>query len=109
MVSTTPPSTRSAAPVVAEAWGEATKTTMFATSSGVAARRMIELGRLLLDERHGCFLDRLAGPLRGVLQHRLDTRTASGRAGPHFTVTPVPAARLARRRETARLAVLVTP
>jgi hypothetical protein len=32
--------------VVAKAWGEATSTTMFATSSIVAARWMIELGDL---------------------------------------------------------------
>jgi hypothetical protein len=35
-----------AAPVLAEAWREATSTTRFATPSSVAMGRMIELGRL---------------------------------------------------------------
>ncbi len=38
MVSTTPPSARMAAPVVAEARGEARNTTILATSSGVVVR-----------------------------------------------------------------------
>ena len=45
MVSTTPPSTRSDAPVVAEACAEHVYTTMFATSSVLAMRWMIELER----------------------------------------------------------------
>ena len=47
MLSTTPPSTRNAAPVVAEDSGEAMYATRFATSSTFAARWMIEVGRAL--------------------------------------------------------------
>ena len=41
---TTPPSTRSAAPLVAEAWVEQAYTTMLATSSTVASRRAASWG-----------------------------------------------------------------
>ena len=49
-LSTTPPSTRNAAPVVADDNGEARYATRLATSSTSATRWMIEVGRALLQD-----------------------------------------------------------
>lgn len=82
MKRTTLPSARSAARVVAEAWGEQTWITMLATSSGVASRYF------------------RFGKIGGILWPN-DRRST-------FTITPVPAKLSAKPRATANCAVLVT-
>jgi hypothetical protein len=51
---------------------------------------------MLLDERRRCLLDGLAGSLRGILQHGLDALGQRRPGQDRVTMTPVPAARVAR-------------
>src|SRR6266446_4789146 len=98
---TTPPSTRNAAPLVAEDRGLATNTTSAATSSVVAKRCNSELARTV--RKNSCstsagvvFLD--------LAITAMNFSTPSERVGPastELTVTPVPAVDSASPRASA--------
>src|SRR5258708_26381592 len=104
---TTPPSTRRAAPLVAEDSGLQTYTTRFATSSVVAKRLSSEVGRMLVKNSFSNSANGLP-PLNWLT----NSSTPSDCVGPGstaFTVTAVPPQVSARPRETASCAVLVMP
>ena len=106
---TTPPSARSAAPLIADANGLATNATTDATSSGVAKRRRIELGRAF--SKNSFSTSSRATPF-SVARRRTNSATPSDSVGPGstaFTVTAVPAVVSARPRDMASWAVLVMP
>ncbi|XQU70825.1 hypothetical protein OJJOAM_003614 [Cupriavidus sp. H18C1] len=109
MVSTTPPSTRNAAPVVADACGEQTYTTMCATSSTVAARWRIELGRCALT--NWAAASSIDSPALSASSRSISRRPSDsvGPGNTALTVTPVPLSRLARPRDTASCAVFEKP
>src|ERR1044071_2075121 len=106
---TTPPSTRTDAPVVADACSEERYTTMFATSSLVANRLSSDDGRIVRKKSFSICSKFLPDCLPTC---STNFSTPSDRVGPGntaFTVTPVPATVSARPRETASCAVLVIP
>src|ERR1700686_2399152 len=106
-VRTTPPSTRNAAPFVAEARGLHTYATRLATSSVVANRLSREVGRTISKNS---FSNSANG--RPPLNLATNSSTPADRVGPGntaFTVTPVPAQVSAIPRDTASCAVLVIP
>ena len=82
---------------------------MLATSSALAGRRMMELGRWAVTKAAATSSsDR---PVDAISFFSISA-TPSDRVGPgrmELTVTPVPAARFARPREMASMAVLVMP
>jgi hypothetical protein len=80
MVSTTPPSSSSAAPVVAGTCGEATSTIILAPSPTVAGRWMIELGRAPSRRRRQLARDLgSAAPRGGSTERLLRHRRLPGR------------------------------
>src|SRR5665213_3923410 len=109
MVSITPPSTRNAAPLVADARGEATYTTILATSSGVAARAMMELGRCVRTNSLATASTLLPCWLAASVSI---VTTPSDKVGPgstEFTVTLLPRVSFASPRAIDSCAVLVKP
>jgi hypothetical protein len=82
---------------------------MFATSSTVAGALDDRTRPVRPHERGGGFLDGDAGLFRAFLEHRLDPSDSVGPGRTAFTVTPLPAMRLARPREIASSTVLVKP
>src|SRR5712671_8236399 len=96
---TTPPSTRRAAPLMAEAAGLQTKVTNRATSSGVSKRLSNELGRMLLKNSFSKSSNDWPPPSCVTKSSKPAERVGPGRI--EFTVTPVPPQYSARPRETA--------
>src|SRR3974390_2316197 len=87
----TPPSARTAAPLVAEESGLQRKAAIAATSSGCAKRRSNELGRTLRKNScSNCSRVWLFCPAR-LLMKRLAPSDAVGPGISVLTVTPVPA------------------
>src|SRR5579862_6453072 len=106
---TVPPSTRSAAPVVADDLGLATNATSDATSSGVAKRLMSEVGRTFSkNSRSNCGNDLPSDAARASTKSTTP-RDLVGPGSTLLTVMPVPATDSARPRESASCAVLVMP
>ncbi len=105
----TPPSTRRAAPVVAEASGLATYATSEATSSGVAKRLISDVGRTFSKNSFSnCSAD---FPL-ALAMLPIKSTTPRDFVGPgrtQLTVMAEPATASASPRDTASNAVLVTP
>src|SRR5437588_365237 len=105
----TPPSTRNAAPLVAEESGLATNATMAATSSVVAKRFKSELG--LTVRKNSCSTSALV-VFFDFAMSATNFFTPSERVGPastELTVTPVPAVVAANPLARATCIVLVTP
>ena len=109
MSSTTPPSTRSAAPEVAEACMEQTYTTIFATSSTVAARWITELGRFVITNAFASCSSDL--PVLSISSFIIAAKPSDmvGPGSTLFTVTPLPATNFASPRASESWAVFVTP
>src|SRR6478672_2159504 len=106
---TTPPSTRTAAPVVADACSDDKYTTMLATSSFVANLLSSDDGRMVRKKSFSICSKLLPDCFPTC---STNFSTPSDRVGPGstaFTVTPVPATVSASPRETASCAVLVMP
>src|SRR5712671_1640281 len=96
---TTPPSTRRAAPLMAEATGLQTKVTNRATSSTVSNRLSNELGRTLLKNSFSKASKDWPPPSCVTKPSKPADRVGPGRMA--FTVIPVPPQCSARPRETA--------
>src|SRR5258706_13313047 len=106
---TTPPSTRSAAPFVAEESGLQRKAARAATSAGSAKRCKREVGRTLRKNSASTLL-RSAFLSAASLSRKPPTPSEEvGPGNKQFTVTLVPAVVSANPRDTANWAVLVTP
>src|SRR3569623_2874283 len=106
---TTPPSTRKAAPVVADACVLHTYATIAATSAVAVMRLITELGRAVAKNSRSIVA--VSTP-RAAASCATKAPTPSEEVGPgstQMTVTPVPAMVSARPRATASCAVLLTP
>src|SRR5271166_6346570 len=106
---TTPPSTRKAAPFVAEESGLHTNVTSAATSSGLAKRFNSDVGRMA---RKNSRSTAAASVFCSTPSSWTNLSTPSDAVGPgstELTVTFVPAVVSARPRATASCAVLVIP
>src|ERR1700683_711132 len=105
----TPPSTRTAAPFVAEASGLERYTIMLATSSVVAKRCRSDEGRMFLKNSFSKAVE--SEPFCAPICE-MKVSTPSDLVGPArtlFTVMPVPATVSEMPRATATCAVLVMP
>ena len=109
MVLITPPSARSAAPLVADDNGLHTKATSAATSSTRAKRLSNEEGRTL--RKNSCSISaRLIFRAAAICSTNVSTPSESvGPGKTVLTVTLVPAVVSAKPREIASYAVLVMP
>ena len=104
-----PPSTRSAAPLVADDAGLATYVTIAATSSGVANRCSKDVGRAVLKNSFSTVFA-LYPDLAAISATKSPTpRERVGPGSTLFTVIPVPAVVSAKPRATAICAAFVMP
>src|SRR5271157_1727398 len=97
----TPPSTRSAAPVVADASGLATYATSVAISSGAANRLISEVGRTFSKNSFSNSPKDLPSVFASASTKSPTPRDFVGPGRTQLTVIPVPATASARPRETA--------
>src|SRR5881296_2251085 len=88
---TTPPSTRSAAPVVADASGLATYATIDATSSGIAKRFSNDVGRTSVKNVFSYSANDLPSVFASASTKSPTPRDRVGPGSTLFTVMPVPA------------------
>src|SRR5262249_38930155 len=107
MVRTTPPSTLSAVPLVADASGLQTYTTRFATSSVVAKRFSKLVGRTF--SKNSFSTSATDPPCASFSTKSLTPSEAVGPGRTALTVTPVFAVVSASPLEIANCAVLVNP
>src|ERR1022692_3586906 len=106
---TTPPSTRSAAPFVAEESGLHKKAASAATSAGLAKRRKREVGRTLRKNSASTLLRSVSFSAASLSRKPATPSEAVGPGNKEFTVTLVPAVVSAKPRDRASCAVLVKP
>src|SRR5262245_48611628 len=109
MERTTPPSTRRAAPVVADAWVLQTYAIIAATSRGWVNRCRTDEGRAVLKKSRSTSAGLLPLDAASWATKPLTPSDAVGPGNTLFTVTFVPASDSASPRATAICAVFVAP
>jgi hypothetical protein len=105
----TPPSTRKAVPVIADASGLAIYATREATSSGEANRLMSDVGLTFSKNSFSNSSKDFPLDLDKASMKSSTPRDLVGPGKTQFTVIPVPATASASPRETASWAVFVVP